>query len=40
MLGALAKLIQLTIHWAGADVFTDTRSLVLARRDSAFSACR
>jgi glycosyltransferase involved in cell wall biosynthesis len=30
ILGALAKLIQLTIQWAGADVFTDTRSLVLS----------
>jgi len=30
IVGALAKLIQLTIDWAGADVFTDTRSLVLA----------
>ena len=30
ILGALAKLVQLTIRWAGADVFTDTRSLVLA----------
>jgi glycosyltransferase involved in cell wall biosynthesis len=30
ILGALAKLIQLTIDWAGAQVFTDTRSLVLA----------
>jgi glycosyltransferase involved in cell wall biosynthesis len=30
ILGALVKLIQLTVKWAGADVFTDTRSLVLA----------
>jgi hypothetical protein len=30
ILGALAKLIQLTVDWAGAEVFTDTRSLVLA----------
>jgi GT2 family glycosyltransferase len=30
ILGSLAKLIQLTIDWAGAEVFTDTRSLVLA----------
>jgi glycosyltransferase involved in cell wall biosynthesis len=29
LLGALAKLIQLTIHWAGNNVFTDTRGLVL-----------
>ena len=28
--GALAKLIQLTVQWAGAEVFSDTRSLVLA----------
>jgi hypothetical protein len=30
ILGSLAKLIQLTVNWAGDDVFTDTRSLVLA----------
>jgi glycosyltransferase involved in cell wall biosynthesis len=30
ILGAVAKLIQLTVDWAGAEVFTDTRSLVLA----------
>lgn len=30
MLGSLAKLIQLTIDWAGAGVFTDTRALVLS----------
>jgi glycosyl transferase family 2 len=30
ILGALAKLIQLTIEWGGAGVFTNTRSLVLA----------
>jgi glycosyltransferase involved in cell wall biosynthesis len=29
MLGSLAKLIQLTIQWAGNNVFTDTRGLVL-----------
>jgi glycosyltransferase involved in cell wall biosynthesis len=29
MLGALGKLIQLTIQWAGNNVFTDTRGLVL-----------
>ena len=29
MLGAFAKLIQLTIQWAGNNVFTDTRGLVL-----------
>ena len=29
MLGSLAKLIQLTIQWAGNNVFTDTRALVL-----------
>ena len=27
---SLAKLIQLTAQWAGDEVFTDTRSLVLA----------
>ena len=26
----LAKLVQLTISWAGAGVFTDTRALVLS----------
>ena len=30
MLGALAKLIDLTIEWAGNNIFTDTRALVLA----------
>ncbi|MDX6605886.1 MAG: hypothetical protein QOD14_426 [Solirubrobacterales bacterium] len=30
MLGSLAKLIQLTIQWAGNNVFTDTRALVLS----------
>jgi hypothetical protein len=30
MVGATAKLIQLTIQWAGNNVFTDTRALVLA----------
>jgi glycosyltransferase involved in cell wall biosynthesis len=30
MVGALAKLVQLTIQWAGNNVFTDTRALVLA----------
>ena len=29
MLGSFAKLIQLTIQWAGNNVFTDTRGLVL-----------
>jgi hypothetical protein len=29
MLGSLAKLVQLTIQWAGNNVFTDTRGLVL-----------
>jgi hypothetical protein len=29
MLGSIAKLIQLTIQWAGNNVFTDTRGLVL-----------
>ncbi len=29
ILGSLANLIQLTIDWAGEEVFTDTRSLVL-----------
>src|SRR5262245_3107491 len=28
--GAFAKLVQLTIQWAGNNVFTDTRALVLA----------
>jgi glycosyltransferase involved in cell wall biosynthesis len=30
MLGSLAKLTQLTIQWAGNNVFTDTRALVLS----------
>jgi hypothetical protein len=30
MLGSLGKLIQLTIQWAGNNVFTDTRALVLS----------
>jgi hypothetical protein len=30
MLGSLAKLIQLTIQWAGDNPFTDTRALVLS----------
>jgi glycosyltransferase involved in cell wall biosynthesis len=30
MVGSLAKLIQLTIQWAGDNVFTDTRALVLS----------
>jgi glycosyltransferase involved in cell wall biosynthesis len=30
MLGSLAKLVQLTIQWAGNNVFTDTRALVLS----------
>jgi hypothetical protein len=30
MLGSLAKFVQLTIQWAGNDVFTDTRALVLS----------
>jgi hypothetical protein len=30
MAGSLAKLIQLTIQWAGNNVFTDTRALVLS----------
>jgi glycosyltransferase involved in cell wall biosynthesis len=30
ILGSLAKLIQLSVQWAGDEVFTDTRSLVLA----------
>ncbi|HEX6586455.1 MAG TPA: glycosyltransferase family 2 protein [Solirubrobacterales bacterium] len=30
IIGSLAKLIQLTAQWAGDEVFTDTRSLVLA----------
>ena len=30
ILGSFAKLVQLTLQWAGEDVFTDTRSLVLA----------
>jgi hypothetical protein len=29
LLGSVAKLIQLTIQWAGNNVFTDTRGLVL-----------
>jgi glycosyltransferase involved in cell wall biosynthesis len=30
MVGSLAKLIQLTVQWAGNNIFTDTRALVLA----------
>ena len=30
MVGSLARLIQLTVEWAGDTVFTDTRALVLA----------
>ena len=30
MIGALAKLIQLTVQWAGNNPFTDTRALVLS----------
>jgi xanthine/uracil permease len=30
MIGSLAKLIQLTIQWAGNNPFTDTRALVLS----------
>jgi hypothetical protein len=30
MLASLAKLIQLTVEWAGNNVFTDTRALVLS----------
>jgi glycosyltransferase involved in cell wall biosynthesis len=30
MFGSLGKLIQLTIQWAGNNIFTDTRALVLA----------
>jgi glycosyltransferase involved in cell wall biosynthesis len=30
MVGAMAKLVQLTIQWAGNNVFTDTRALVLS----------
>lgn len=30
MVGSFAKLIQLTIQWAGNNIFTDTRALVLA----------
>jgi hypothetical protein len=30
MLASLAKLIQLTLQWAGTDPFTDTRALVLS----------
>ena len=30
MLGSFAKLVQLTIQWAGNNVFTDTRALVLS----------
>jgi Glycosyl transferase family 2 len=30
MVGSFAKLIQLTVDWAGADEFTDTRALVLS----------
>jgi hypothetical protein len=29
MLGSFAKLLQLTIQWAGNNVFTDTRGVVL-----------
>jgi hypothetical protein len=30
MVGSFAKLVQLTVEWAGASVFTDTRALVLS----------
>ena len=30
MVGSFAKLVQLTIQWAGNNIFTDTRALVLA----------
>ncbi len=30
MIGSFAKLVQLTIQWAGNNVFTDTRALVLS----------
>jgi hypothetical protein len=30
MVGSFAKLIQLTIQWAGNNIFTDTRALVLS----------
>jgi hypothetical protein len=30
MIGSFAKLVQLTIQWAGNNIFTDTRALVLA----------
>jgi hypothetical protein len=30
MLGSFAKLVQLTIQWAGNNIFTDTRALVLS----------
>jgi hypothetical protein len=30
MVGSLAKLIQLTIEWAGNNIFTDTQALVLS----------
>jgi Glycosyl transferase family 2 len=30
MLGSFAKLVQLTVQWAGNNVFTDTRALVLS----------
>jgi glycosyltransferase involved in cell wall biosynthesis len=30
MIGSFAKLIQLTIEWAGNNIFTDTRALVLS----------
>jgi Glycosyl transferase family 2 len=30
MVGSLAKLIQLTVEWAGNNIFTDTRALVLS----------
>ena len=34
ILARAAKLIQLTIQWAGNDIFTDTRALVLATTSS------
>jgi glycosyltransferase involved in cell wall biosynthesis len=30
MVGSFAKLVQLTVQWAGNNIFTDTRALVLA----------
>jgi hypothetical protein len=30
MVGSFAKLVQLTIQWAGDNIFTDTRALVLS----------